>query len=98
MNKLVKISIFLIAVLALGNLHNTISQIVKAQLDTISPYNQTDQKNTTAAVKSDDQKNAKIKEGLAIIFELYQVLAEKGDKDSLMKLHTLEGILIGMMK
>jgi hypothetical protein len=53
---------------------------------------------TTATKAVDPDKSAKIKEALANIFEIYQALAEKGDVDSLLKLNTIERILLELLR
>ncbi len=97
MNNLAKISIFLIVAFTTGNLLNTIGQTASAQLDPVE--NITD---TTASKlqKPDDKKNTMIKEGLANIFEIYQILAGKDQTDInvMLKLNNIEKILIQMMQ
>lgn len=103
MNNLGKISIVLIAVFIAGNSMYPINQLVHAQLDILetptNPNNTaTSSATTTATPKVDTDKNAKIKEALANIFEIYQVLAERGDVDSLLKLNTIERILLELLR
>ncbi|VFJ13730.1 hypothetical protein [Candidatus Nitrosocosmicus franklandus] len=103
MNNLGKISIVLIAVFIAGNSMYPINQLVHAQLDILetptNPNNTSTSSTTTTTPKAiDTQKNAKIKEALANIFEIYQVLAERGDVDSLLKLNTIERILLELLK
>ncbi len=104
MNNLGKISVVLIAIFIAGNSMYPISQLVHAQLDILETP--TNPKNTSTSATATDptpkalepEKNAKIKEGLANIFELYQVLAERGDVDSLLKLNTIERILLELLR
>ena len=104
MNNLGKISIVLIAVFIAGNSMYPISQLVHAQLDILetptNPNNTSKSSSTNTATPKavDTEKNAKIKEALANIFEIYQVLAERGDVDSLLKLNTIERILLELIK
>lgn len=104
MNNLGKISIVLIAVFIAGNSMYPINQLVHAQLDILetptNPNNtSTSSLPTTDAPKAaDTDKNAKIKEALANIFEIYQSLAGKGDVDTLLKLNTIERILIELSR
>lgn len=103
MNNLGKISVVMIAIFIAGNSMYPISQLVHAQLDILETP--TNPNNTSASSTPPDtpkpvepEKNAKIKEGLANIFELYQVLAERGDVDSLLKLNTIERILLELLR
>ena len=104
MNNLGKISIVLIAVFIAGNSMYPINQLVHAQLDILetptNPNNtSTSSSPTTDTPKTvDTDKNAKIKEALANIFEIYQSLAGKGDVDTLLKLNTIERILIELSR
>lgn len=103
MNNLGKISIVLIAVFIAGNSMYPISQLVHAQLDILetptNPNNTATSPSTTASPKTvDTQKNAKIKEALANIFEIYQALADRGDVDSLLKLNNIERILLELLR
>lgn len=104
MNNLGKISIVLIAVFIAGNSMYPINQLVHAQLDILetptNPNNtSTSSLPTTDTPKAvDTDKNAKIKEALANIFEIYQSLAGKGDVDTLLKLNTIERILIELSR
>lgn len=104
MNNLGKISIVLIAVFIAGNSMYPINQLVHAQLDILetptNPNNtSTSSSPTTDTPKAvDTDKNAKIKEALANIFEIYQSLAGKGDVDTLLKLNTIERILIELSR
>ena len=103
MNNLGKISIVLIAVFIAGNSMYPINQLVHAQLDILetptNPNNTATSSTTTDAPKAvDTQKNAKVKEALANIFEIYQVLAERGDVDSLLKLNAIERILLELLR
>ncbi|MBA3977447.1 MAG: hypothetical protein H0X50_04530 [Nitrosopumilus sp.] len=97
MNNLAKISIFLIVVFTTGSLQNTIGQTASAQLDPVE--NVTDSTVSTLQ-KPDDKKNTMIKEGLANIFEIYQILAGKDQTDVnvMLKLNNIEKILIQMME
>ena len=104
MNNLGKLSVVLIAIFVAGNSIYPVSQLVNAQLDILetptNPNNtSTSSTTTTATTKAvDTDKNAKIKEALANIFEIYQALAEKGDVDSLLKLNTIERILLELLR
>ncbi len=104
MNNLGKISIVLIAVFIAGNSMYPINQLVHAQLDILetptNPNNTaTSSATNTATPKAvDTEKNAKVKEALANIFEIYQVLAERGDVDSLLKLNSIERILLELLR
>jgi hypothetical protein len=94
----------LIAVFITGNSMYPINQLVHAQLDILetptNPNNTAISSATTTATPKavDTDKNAKIKEALANIFEIYQVLAERGDVDSLLKLNTIERILLELLR
>ncbi len=97
MNNLAKISIFLIVVFTTGNLQNTIGQMVSAQLDPIE--NITDS-TISKLQKPDDKKNTMIKEALANIFEIYQILSGKDQTTNvnvMLKLNNIEKTLIQMM-
>jgi hypothetical protein len=105
MNNLGKISVVLIAIFVAGNSMYPLSQLVHAQLDILEAP--TNPNNTAASSPSptptpaksvDSQKSAKIKEALANIFEIYQSLAEKGDVDSLLKLNSIERILLELLR
>ena len=103
MNNLGKLSVVMIAIFVAGNSIYPVSQLVNAQLDIIetptNPNNTSTTTTTTATAKAvDTDKNAKIKEALANIFEIYQSLAGKGDVDSLLKLNTIERILIELSR
>jgi len=103
MNNLGKLSVVLIAIFVAGNSVYPVSQLVNAQLDILetptNPNNTSTTTSTTAPTKAvDTDKNAKIKEALANIFEIYQSLAGKGDVDSLLKLNTIERILIELSR
>lgn len=103
MNNLGKISFVLIAIFVAGNSMYPISQLVHAQLDILeaptNPNNTAASTPTPTPTKSvDTQKSAKIKEALANIFEIYQSLAEKGDVDSLLKLNSIERILLELLR
>ena len=102
MNNLGKLSVVMIAIFVAGNSIYPVSQLVNAQLDileTPTNPNNTSTTTTTATTKAlDTDKNAKIKEALANIFEIYQSLAGKGDVDSLLKLNTIERILIELSR
>jgi hypothetical protein len=103
MNNLGKLSVVMIAIFVAGNSIYPVSQLVNAQLDILetptNPNNTSTATTTTATPKAVDiDKNAKIKEALANIFEIYQVLAEKGDVDSLLKLNTIERILLELLR
>ncbi|MGI0001297.1 MAG: hypothetical protein ACRD6Q_08715, partial [Nitrososphaeraceae archaeon] len=100
MNNLGKLSVVMIAMFVAGNSIYPVSQLVNAQLDILetptNPNNTSTSTTTTKAVDTD--KSAKIKEALANIFEIYQALAGKGDVDSLLKLNTIERILIELSR
>ena len=103
MNNLGKLSVVMIAIFVAGNSIYPVSQLVNAQLDILeTPTNPNNTSTTTAATAPtkavDTDKNAKIKEALANIFEIYQSLAGKGDVDSLLKLNTIERILIELSR
>jgi len=100
MNNLGKLSVVMIAIFVAGNSIYPVSQLVNAQLDILeAPTNPNNTSTTTAATKAvDTAKNSKIKEALANIFEIYQSLAGKGDVDSLLKLNTIERILIELSR
>ena len=106
MNNLGKISVVLISIFIAGNSMYPISQLVHAQLDILETPTNPNNTSTSSATPStpdtpkpvEPEKNAKIKEGLANIFELYQVLAERGDVDSLLKLNTIERILLELLR
>ena len=103
MNNLGKLSVVMIAMFVAGNSIYPVSQLVNAQLDILetptNPNNTSTTTTTTATTKAvDTDKNAKIKEALANIFEIYQSLAGKGDVDSLLKLNTIERILIELSR
>ena len=102
MNNLGKLSVVMIAIFVAGNSIYPVSQLVNAQLDILeTPTNPNNTSSTTtiATTKAvDTDKSAKIKEALANIFEIYQALAEKGDVDSLLKLNTIERILLELLR
>lgn len=103
MNNLGKLSVVMIAIFVAGNSIYPVSQLVNAQLDILetptNPNNtSTSSSSTTATKVVDPDKSAKIKEALANIFEIYQALAEKGDVDSLLKLNTIERILLELLR
>jgi hypothetical protein len=101
MNNLGKLSVVMIAIFVAGNSIYPVSQLVNAQLDILeTPTNPNNTStSTTATTKAvDPDKSAKIKEALANIFEIYQALAEKGDVDSLLKLNTIERILLELLR
>ena len=103
MNNLGKLSVVMIAIFVAGNSIYPVSQLVNAQLDILetptNPNNTSTTTTTTAPPKAvDTDKNAKIKEALANIFEIYQSLAGKGDVDSSLKLNTIERILIELSR
>ncbi len=103
MNNLGKLSVVMIAIFVAGNSIYPVSQLVNAQLDILetptNPNNTSTSSTTTSATKAvDPDKSAKIKEALANIFEIYQALAEKGDVDSLLKLNTIERILLELLR
>ena len=101
MNNLGKLSVVMIAIFVAGNSIYPVSQMVNAQLDILeTPTNPNNTSTTTTATTKavDTDKNAKIKEALANIFEIYQSLAGKGDVDSLLKLNTIERILIELSR
>jgi len=104
MNNLGKLSVVMIAIFVAGNSIYPVSQLVNAQLDSLetptNPNNTSTSSTTTTANSKavDTDKSAKIKEALANIFEIYQALAEKGDVDSLLKLNTIERILLELLR
>jgi hypothetical protein len=102
MNNLGKLSVVMIAIFVAGNSIYPVSQLVNAQLDILetptNPNNTSTSSTTTATKAVDPDKSAKIKEALANIFEIYQALAEKGDVDSLLKLNTIERILLELLR
>jgi hypothetical protein len=102
MNNLGKLSVVMIAIFVAGNSIYPVSQLVNAQLDILetptNPNNTSTSSSTTATKVVDPDKSAKIKEALANIFEIYQALAEKGDVDSLLKLNTIERILLELLR
>ena len=104
MNNLGKLSVVMIAIFVAGNSIYPVSQLVNAQLDILeTPTNPNNTSTTTTTTTAppkavDTDKNAKIKEALANIFEIYQSLAGKGDVDSLLKLNTIERILIELSR
>ena len=103
MNNLGKLSVVMIAIFVAGNSIYPVSQLVNAQLHILetptNPNNTSTSSTTTTATKAvDPDKSAKIKEALANIFEIYQALAEKGDVDSLLKLNTIERILLELLR
>lgn len=97
MNKLAKISIFLIVVFTAGILQNPVGQSVSAQLEPIENITESTISNVQ---KPDDKKNTMIKEALANIFEVYQTLGVQDQKDVnvMLKLNNIEKILIQMMQ
>ncbi|MBA2268649.1 MAG: hypothetical protein H0X03_04235 [Nitrosopumilus sp.] len=99
MNNLGKLSVVMIAIFVAGNSIYPVSQLVNAQLDILeTPTNPNNTSTTTTTKAVDTDKNAKVKEALANIFEIYQVLAERGDVDSLLKLNTIERILLELLR
>jgi hypothetical protein len=105
MNNLGKLSVLMIAIFVAGNSVYPVSQLVNAQLDILETPTNPNNSSTTATTATtattkavDTDKNAKIKEALANIFEIYQSLAEKGDVDSLLKLNTIERILLELLR
>ena len=101
MNNLGKLSVVLIAIFVAGNSIYPVSQLVNAQLDILeTPTNPNNTSTTTTATTKavDTDKSAKIKEALANIFEIYQALAEDGYVDSLLKLNTIERILLELLR
>ncbi len=97
MNKLAKISIFLIVVFTAGILQNPVGQSVSAQLE---PIENITESTISEVQKPDDKKNTMIKEALANIFEVYQTLGaqDKTDVNVMLKLNNIEKILIQMMQ
>ena len=97
MNKLTKISIFLIVVFTAGILQNPVGQSVSAQLE---PIENITESTISEVQKPDDKKNTMIKEALANIFEVYQTLGaqDKTDVNVMLKLNNIEKILIQMMQ
>jgi hypothetical protein len=97
MNKLAKISIFLMVVFTTGILQNPVGQSVSAQLD---PIENITENTITKVQKPDDKKNTMIKEALANIFEIYQTLGgqDQTDVNVMLKLNNIEKILIQMMQ
>jgi hypothetical protein len=102
MNNLGKLSVVLIAIFVAGNSIYPVSQLVNAQLDILetptNPNNTSTATTTATTTAVDPDKSAKIKEALANIFEIYQALAEDGDVDSLLKLNTIERILLELLR
>ena len=102
MNNLGKLSVVLIAIFVAGNSIYPVSQLVNAQLDILetptNPNNTSTATTTATTTAVDPDKSAKIKEALANIFEVYQALAEDGDVDSLLKLNTIERILLELLR
>lgn len=101
MNNLGKLSVVMIAIFVAGNSIYPVSQLVNAQLDileTPTNPNNTSTSSTATTKAVDPDKSAKIKEALANIFEIYQALAERGDVDSLLKLNTIERILLELLR
>lgn len=102
MNNLGKLSVVLIAIFVAGNSIYPVSQLVNAQLDILetptNPNNTSATTTTATTTAVDPEKSAKIKEALANIFEIYQALAEDGDVDSLLKLNTIERILLELLR
>lgn len=102
MNNLGKLSVVLIAIFVAGNSIYPVSQLVNAQLDILetptNPNNTSTATTTATTTTVDPDKSAKIKEALANIFEVYQALAEDGDVDSLLKLNTIERILLELLR
>lgn len=101
MNKLGKTSILLIAIFLAGNSVYPINQMVNAQLEILENPPSPANTSTTKPVDVnpvDAQKNEKVKQALANIFEIYQVLAERGDVDLLLKLNTIERILLELLR
>ncbi len=102
MNNLGKLSVVMIAIFVAGNSIYPVSQLVNAQLDILetptNPNNTSTTANTATTKAVDPDKSAKIKEALANIFEIYQALAERGDVDSLLKLNTIERILLELLR
>ena len=97
MNKLAKISIFLMVVFTTGSLQNSVGQLVSAQLD---PIENITESAISKVQKPDDRKNTMIKEALANVFEIYQTLGGKDqiDVNVMLKLNNIEKILIQMMQ
>lgn len=97
MNKLAKISIFLIVVFTAGILQNPVGQSVSAQLE---PIENITESTISEIQKPDDKKNTLIKEALANIFEVYQTMGVQDQKDVnvMLKLNNIEKILIQMMQ
>jgi hypothetical protein len=102
MNNLGKLSVVLIAIFVAGNSIYPVSQLVNAQLDILetptNPNNTSTTTTTATTTAVDPDKSAKVKEALANIFEIYKVLAEDGDVDSLLKLNTIERILLELLR
>ena len=103
MNNLGKLSVVMIAIFVAGNSIYPVNQLVNAQLDILetptNPNNTSTSTSTSTTTKAvDPDKSAKIKEALANIFEIYQALAERGDVDSLLKLNTIERILLELLR
>ncbi len=98
MNNLGKLSVVMIAIFVAGNSIYPVSQLVNAQLDILETPTNPNNTSTTTTKAVDTDKNAKVKEALANIFEIYQVLAERGDVDSLLKLNTIERILLELLR
>jgi hypothetical protein len=110
MNKVATISMLLIAVLGTSIVGNTINQAAKAQLDPISNLDKftnnslsklkdiSDKAAAPATNAAAPQNSTLLKEGMANIFEIYQMLAGKGQTDVMLKLNNIERILIQLMQ
>ncbi len=111
MNKIATMSMFLITVLATGVLHTTAIQKSNAQLDPIDSL--TKMTNTsiskmpgsdgkisegTAAASAASPPSTKLKEALANIFEIYQLMIGKNQPDVLLKLNNIERILLETLR
>ncbi|MDQ4074218.1 MAG: hypothetical protein M3162_07950 [Thermoproteota archaeon] len=110
MNKIATMSMFLIAVLATGILHTTIIQTANAQLDPIDSLTKMTNtsiskmpgsegktsEGTSAAAAS--PTSTKLKEGLANIFEIYQLMIGKNQPEVLLKLNNIERILLETLR
>ena len=83
MNNLGKLSVVMIAIFVAGNSIYPVSQLVNAQLDILetptNPNNTSTATTSTTTKAVDTDKNAKIKEALANIFEIYHPFLLKID-------------------
>jgi hypothetical protein len=109
MNKIATMSIFLIAVLATGVLNTTVTQTAKAQLDpidsltkmantSISKMPGSEGKSSDGSAAAASPASTKLKEALANIFEVYQLMIGKNQPDVLLKLNNIERILLETLR